>query len=164
MHFALLALLSACDSGPTAPLDASDSNDAGSVVDAGADGGFDSGPPPFVAVYDLLHARNCIYPCHDRTANGGLSLSPFDGFPARHPEDDLDRAYRALTSARATSPFCAGEMRIVTGEPDASLLLKKVAPGPAPCGNRMPAGEMFPRLTADEVEVLRVWISNGAPF
>lgn len=162
MRFVFLAFALGCDTAAmqSPGLDADLGSDAG-ALDAGADSGLDAGPPPFVAVYDVLHARNCIYPCHDRTAYGGMSLSPFDGNPVRHPDDDLELAYRALMAPRATSMLCVGEVRIVPGDPDASLLVRKVADGPAPCGERMPAGT-FPRMPAEDVEVLRAWIASGA--
>jgi hypothetical protein len=163
MRLVFLAFVAACDSGAVEPRDAGSAvSDAGAILDAGTDAGLDAGASPFVAVYDLLHARNCIYPCHDRTANGRLSLSTFDGLPARNPDDDLDFAYRALGQA-AGSPFCAGEDRVVEGDPGASLLIKKVQSGPAPCGSRMP-GSPYPRLSLEDVEVLRTWIANGALF
>jgi hypothetical protein len=163
MRFVFLALALGCDTAAMSSpgMDADLGSDAG-ASDAGADTGTDAGPPAFVAVYDVLHARNCIYPCHDRTAYGGMSLSPFDGNPVRHPDDDLELAYDALMAPRATSMFCAGEVRIVPGDPEASLLVRKVATdGPAPCGERMPAGT-FPRMPAEDVEVLRAWIAGGA--
>lgn len=54
-----------------------------------------------------------------------------------------------------------GACNVVPGDPDASFLLEKLGPSPR-IGARMPNGR--PPLAADELDLLRAWIAEGAPL
>ncbi|MFQ5515772.1 MAG: DUF4215 domain-containing protein [Myxococcota bacterium] len=66
---------------------------------------------------------------------------------------------------------CAGEVRVVPGSPEVSLLYKKVTQNDV-CASRMPARMVFPDgfadcrsggcLAPDDVELIRRWIAGGA--
>jgi hypothetical protein len=51
---------------------------------------------------------------------------------------------------------------IEPGDPDASFLIVKVSSETLPPAQGAPMPAHFPRLTADEVEVVRTWIAEGA--
>lgn len=59
-----------------------------------------------------------------------------------------------------------GRVRVVAGDPDMSLLFRKIdakARGiPAPCGDPMPQGDPLPPLSSAELQAVRDWIANGA--
>lgn len=85
----------------------------------------------------------CSY-CH--TATSPFSPNVVDPFSARG-------------LVNVNSGF--GGKRVVPGDPDASVLMKKLTtPLPANVGEAMPLN--YPRLTADEVELVRRWIAEGA--
>ena len=72
-----------------------------------------------------------------------------------------DDAYRELVGAPAAGQGCAssGLLRVVPGEPDASLLLEKVATRNPSCGDPMPVASM---LATHRIEQIRAWIERGA--
>jgi hypothetical protein len=69
-----------------------------------------------------------------------------------------DRAYGELLSKRARAGACAGEPLVVPGNPDASVLFKRI--GGAACGASMPLGSDL--LPAAAVDAIRAWIAQGA--
>jgi hypothetical protein len=119
-----------------APLPVMDGSDAGPVPEPGT---------TFADVYDILE-RRCAG-CHSGgpDASGGLDLS------------DPDTAYLSLVGAPSR---CGGGTtdRVVAGDPDGSLLYRKVAAIDL-CGSRMPPSAPLP---AAEVEVIEAWIAAGA--
>jgi hypothetical protein len=124
----------------------------------GSDAGdFDAGPMDsitFTSLYDDLFAQpsfgtgpGCANDyCHGATGSGGLSVSTKQG------------AYDALVSAEG-SASCGGEIRVVPGDPDASLLVQKIT-DPS-CGDRMPKDNEDP-LSPETVARIRAWIRAGA--
>jgi hypothetical protein len=85
--------------------------------------------------------------CHEGpTANGSVDLAP-------------DRAYAELRSRGARAGACAGQAFVVPGDPDASVLWKRV--GGSECGGSMPLGS--PLLPAADLDAIRAWIAQGAP-
>ena len=51
-------------------------------------------------------------------------------------------------------------MRVAAGQPDMSLLYKKVSTAMPECGGKMPpSGTMLPQAKLDQI---RTWIMNGA--
>jgi len=124
--------------------------------DPGAGGGggprpTPSGAPTFRAVYEeVLVAEGCNTPlCHGGGA-GGLAMTSRDG------------AYAALVGAAAAGPFCdsSAMLRVVPGDPAASLLFEKVASRTPRCGDPMPIAAM---LAERQIEQIREWIARGAP-
>lgn len=87
----------------------------------------------------------CSY-CHYSGADFGPDLTdPF------HPERGLGL------------PSAYGDPRVVPGNPDASLLLVKVAALEMPEGLGKPMPLHFERLDPTELRILREWIARGAP-
>ena len=86
-----------------------------------------------------LLPRHCSR-CHsDKQAEGGLQLS---------------------TKQHAFSAADSGEPVIVSGKADASLLIKRISG--SELGDQMPADAQ--PLSADEIELLRKWINQGAKW
>lgn len=121
-----------------------------------------SGGAAFARVMDVLrNEHGCIGGfCHGSA--GGLNL-----------QATLVEQYSALlgtdcTGAPAGDPsvggMCAGRVRVVPGDAEASVLYQKIARKPQ-CGTAMPPpGATAAELTAAEIEVVRSWIERGAPF
>jgi len=72
--------------------------------------------------------------------------------------------YDQLVDIPADRAPCAGQVRVVPGDPDASLLLMKLVPGASGCGEGMPAGGgLFGLpLSAEQIELVRRWIGDDA--
>jgi hypothetical protein len=90
-----------------------------------------------------LLSRHCLG-CHgldEESRQGGLRLDERDA---------------------ATGLADSGEAAIVPGDPAASQLMVRVAS--AEDEERMPPAESGPPLSADEQELLRRWIAQGAPY
>jgi hypothetical protein len=85
--------------------------------------------------------------CHEGpTAVGSVDLAP-------------GRAYAELLGRGARAGPCAGQPLVLPGDPDASVLWKRLAG--SECGGRMPLGS--PLLPAGELDAIRTWIAEGAP-
>lgn len=93
--------------------------------------------------------RNACVACHTnvgRIPAGGLNLLP-------------DASYAALVGVPSvTNP---GGTRVIPGDPDASILIRKVEGAPGIVGQRMPLGGP-PFLTAGQIQIIRRWIELGA--
>ena len=96
--------------------------------------------------------------CHASTVAGQLKMT------------NTMEAYTALVGVKAMggnlvmngSPNCKDSnlVRVVAGNPDASLFFKKLNSATPECGGKMPpAGAMLPPATLDQI---RTWIMNGA--
>ena len=107
-------------------------------------------PPTFGALYrDVIQPSGCTAGfCH-----GGARVANLD-------METEDRAYAALVRVSVSSLGCDIAVRVEPGDPEASLLWRKVAPGVAACGPKMPAGTAG--LPAADAERVRVWIDGGA--
>jgi hypothetical protein len=154
------------DSGP----DVQDASDGaavsdGSVVDAAVDAAADAATadPTFQEVQTYFLNLGCgagssgpprpgVRSCHGDSAAGGLSLVG---------PDALD----ALLNIE--SPVFSGEIRVIPGDPDNSLLMKKLtnnlelADG-GTLGAPMPTGEAIQWHEAEGVDLVRQWIAAGA--
>jgi mono/diheme cytochrome c family protein len=86
--------------------------------------------------------------CHTtagRTPEAGLSLLP----GASHAN--------LVNVASTTNP---GGIRVIPGNPDNSILIRKLEGTPGTLGERMPLNGPF--LSAAQIAVIRQWITNGA--
>jgi hypothetical protein len=123
---------------------------AGSGVTGGA--GAAPAPTTFSGIYTSILSRRCAGPvCHTGTSTGGaFSLSGGTAAAVR----------TSLVQKPASGSECmsSGLQLVVPGQPDMSLLYRKIAEMP-PCGARMPPAGA---LTADEIAGIRTWITNGA--
>jgi len=92
--------------------------------------------------------QNCLtVACHEGpTANGMVDLAP-------------GRAYSELMGRGAHAGACAGQPLVVPGDPDASVLWKRITG--SECGGRMPFGS--PLLPGVQLDAIRTWIAEGAP-
>jgi hypothetical protein len=146
---ALVALaLAACGAGTGEGLDP---NGRPTTLGAGGGSGF---APPVSALAPTLDSIqtnvfsvNCTVPgCHGGgTVQFGLRLDP--GF-----------SYGNLVNV--ASPRDASLVRVVPGNPDASLIIQKLE-GTQTLGDRMP--DFGPYLPQSTIDVIRLWIANGAP-
>ena len=141
---------------------------AASCGNSGSGGGpVDPGPGPgnpsctddqkqfsstFAGIQEVIFERHgCTEQiCHGSAAQGGLNLSPDVAY---------DNIYDKLASG------VSGKL-IEPGDNDRSYLWLKLAAATSPgsvdiSGSPMPSGR--PALSADELELLRLWIYNGAP-
>lgn len=75
-----------------------------------------------------------------------------------------DQLYKRLVSEVAQREPCKGEVRVVPGSLQASLLWKKLAPGVEVCGSKMPRSiPLFgPPPTEAQLDLLKAWIESGA--
>jgi hypothetical protein len=92
---------------------------------------------------DVLAVRCAGSVCHspgDMPAGGLDLVSP----------DPVERV------AGVDSPNCSGQVLAVPGDPDASLIIRKLSDSP-PCGSRMP---LVGDLPADEAACIRDWIEE----
>lgn len=115
--------------------------------------------PTLSSLWPNVLAPRCAIPCHSGgplAAAGGLDLGA-----------DAVTARARLVDQASTSARCAGMalVRVVPGDPEASLLFAKVAAkteATAVCGDPMPQGSARPALSTEEVEAIRQWIEDGA--
>ena len=113
--------------------------------------------PGFAKINSEIFEPNCTFACHSggAFAAGGLDMKA--------------DPYRTLVDVRPVASVCKADpmVRVAPGDPDKSLVyvkvVAKVEGKPAPCGDGMPAGVDRAALTADEVDVIRAWIEDGAP-
>jgi hypothetical protein len=70
-----------------------------------------------------------------------------------------DRAYAELRGRSARAGACAGQPLVVPGDPDASVLWKRL--GGSECGGSMPLGSSL--LPAADLDAIRTWLAQGAP-
>lgn len=95
----------------------------------------------------IFTPKCAFFGCHDATT--------------RSEGVDLSSAEDSFNSLVGVPSVCAGRIRVVPGEPEASYLLDKVGAGDdVPCSDIMPLGA--PRLDDAEVALLRAWIAEGA--
>lgn len=131
----LLAVLgAACTTGST---DTSDTDDT-DVAPAAT----------FQRVEDEVIKPSCAFSfCHSGGASGGLRLT-----------GDAADDHAALVGVLATG--LATETLVIPGDPDGSYLVKKLEDASGIAGARMPSGGP---LTADQIQLVRDWIADGAP-
>jgi outer membrane protein assembly factor BamB len=119
----------------------------GKPIEPGSEGPVATHAPTYSAIYDeILEPQGCSADrCH-----GGLGLK-------------LANKATGLTSLMADVGVgsCAGMKFVVPGQPDQSLLYRKVADDMPPCGARMPLS--LAPLGPEEIAQIRTWIEMGAP-
>lgn len=109
------------------------------------------GGPTFAEVQQQVFNPNCLSAgCHNAgDSAGGLVLA-----------GSAARANLVGVGAVNANASAAGLVRVVPFDPDASFLLSKIVGPPANQGNRMPIGAA--PLSADDIDLVRRWIANGA--
>lgn len=112
----------------------------------------DQDPETFSSIYTQILAKKCAGAvCHSGdAADGAFRLAGVTSASALHA---------SLIDHAATGSQCAASSMslVVPGNPDSSLLYRKLTASP-PCGSRMPPTA----LSANEIENVRAWIANGA--
>jgi hypothetical protein len=118
----------------------------GGMSGAGGQGGMGSTGPTFAPVYAIIMAKcgGGAAGCHVTGSSGGLRMPN-----AATAHDNL---------VGVASSQCAGEMRVVAGNADDSLIVQAIE-GTA-CIDQMPDGRA--PLTAGEIAMFRAWIDGGA--
>jgi len=99
---------------------------------------------------EVINETNCGGPlCHTGTA-AGLRLGP------------VDQLHAELVGKMATGAECgtSGLIRVVQSDSANSLLYRKISGGPVPCGDPMPPPPQM--ISADKIEMVRLWIDEGA--
>jgi hypothetical protein len=108
-------------------------------------------PATLAVIQASIFSPRCALPlCHDSASRAGnLVLEPASSHADLVGiEPDVDTAEEA------------GLLRVDAGNPDNSFLLIKIEGPPPDQGGRMPLVGRF--LNADEVDVIRAWIADGA--
>jgi hypothetical protein len=121
---------------------------------------FTPGSPTFTAIYqEIIVAKGCNGgpTCHAGLAAGQLKMT------------SQTEAFMSLVGVKAmgvnlvmgSAPNCKDTTltRVVAGNPDMSLLYKKVASAMPECGGKMPPTAMLPQPMIDQI---KMWIMNGA--
>jgi hypothetical protein len=124
--------------------------DGGIPTSDGGDGG--SGGASFTTIQQEIFASDCTSSaCHSSaTRAGGMSLVAGD-------------AYEALVNVAPDNPVAraAGLLRVKPDDPTHSFLIDKLTGMlDAGEGSAMPLGGI--PLRADQIEMIRTWIANGA--
>jgi hypothetical protein len=137
--------LGACGGGSGEGLD--ENGEPLQAGDPGAGGGGTAGLKPTLAsIQANVFTPTCAVPgCHGgASAQIGLRLDP---------------GFSAGSLVNVASPRAANLVRVVPGDPDASFIVHKLE-GTQSLGGRMPLfGPYLPQATID---VIRLWIKNGA--
>lgn len=117
----------------------------GAGAGSGGQGGSGGSGTTFAAVYTIISAKcGGAAGCHINGTSGGLAMP------------NAATAYDNLVGVN--SQECSGEVRVVAGDADASVIVQAVE-GEA-CVERMPRGRAA--LTANEITTIRTWIDGGA--
>jgi hypothetical protein len=119
----------------------------GKPIEPTAQGPVATHAPTYSAIYDeVLEPQGCTADrCH-----GGLGLKLAN----------KQAGHTSLLNDLGVGG-CAGMKFIVPGQPDQSLLYRKVADTMPPCGARMPLS--LEPLKPEELTQIRTWIEMGAP-
>ena len=123
--------------------------------DAGAASG---GEPTWTGVYnDIIVGTGCSgsAACHGGDV-GKLQMKDKDS--SYKALVDVDAMGTNLTSDSGQDCKDSGLKRVVPGNPDESLLMKKLEDS-QPCGTSMPPGAPLP---AEQIDQVRAWIEQGA--
>ncbi len=108
-------------------------------------------PGPFAQVQQIFN-QSCVGAfCHDVQGRSG-NVVLVEG-----------QSYTELVGVQPDNRNArtAGLLRVDPGNPDNSFLVVKLEGPPPPMGSRMPFGQ--PPLSASEIQVIRDWITAGAP-
>jgi hypothetical protein len=135
-------VLGSCGGGSGAGLD-----ENGQPLPPGGTSGSGDLAPTLSSIQANVFTVHCAVPgCH-----GGAN-----------PQESLrlDPGFSAGYLINVASPRGDAFVRVVPGDPDASLLIQKLE-GTQPVGDRMPL--FGPYLPQSTIDVIRQWIRNGAP-
>jgi hypothetical protein len=91
---------------------------------------------------------------------GGCTSGYCHGVSGTLPMTTAETAYAWLVGVRSGWVACAGEVRVIPGRPEESLLWRKLAPEVPACGRKMPLGR--DPLPAAKRNLVRRWIEGGA--
>ena len=97
----------------------------------------------FSSIQSLIFEPQCVR-CHGTVLNAGLDL----------------RAATGSANLVNTTSTQVALLRVAPGDPEASYLIHKIDGRTGIVGSRMP--QVPPFLSADEIDVIRTWIANGA--
>ena len=114
---------------------------------ASGDGGASTGQARLSVIQKTVFDRHCVSDCHE-LVNAAANLKLASG-----------KSYQNLV--QQASHQIASQVRVVPGDPDRSYLVKKMEGGAGMVGDRMP--RLAPPLPKAEVELIRAWITRGAP-
>ncbi|MEO0323881.1 MAG: hypothetical protein AAF447_13055 [Myxococcota bacterium] len=114
----------------------------------------DMGTTSFRAdVFPIIAANCAISGCHGSTRTSANLLM-----------DTPDTAHASLVDVEAMGGPCTEDsvarIRVVPGDPEASLLVSKVTETPPDCGNPMPLAQ--PALSAADQATITAWVAAGA--
>ena len=100
--------------------------------------------------------------CHGTASATSLGMGFLLGDPDTTNPTNICNAYHNILNKKSVTPMCASTnlSLIVPGQPDSSLLLKKIE-GTQPCGMGMPLGAPLGPNNAITLAV-RQWITAGA--
>jgi len=107
-------------------------------------------PVSFADIQDQVFGPICSV-CHTGPTSGNL--------PSGMNLSTAADSYGALVNV--TSIQQGSLLRVNPGDPDASYLIRKLEGGPGITGSRMPQGGPF--LSQATIDMIRQWISDGAP-
>jgi uncharacterized membrane protein len=105
-------------------------------------------------VYEAVITKRCGNCHNDAPSFGGLAFFPGGAAAAYANLVDVPAGTEDGYLCRAS-----GLVRVKPGEPEASLIYLKLTN--PPCGSRMPPAA-FGTPTAEQVELVRKWIADGA--
>jgi hypothetical protein len=125
--------------------------------------------PTFTNVYTNVLGARCSS-CH-RPGGSGAGTGMLDMSTAPLAYAGLVGVPAAGTAGGSSGVTCASlapsQLRVSAGNPDASLLLNKVATKltgqPSLCGSPMPVPATATPVTQAQVDLIRAWIAAGAP-
>ena len=122
----------------------------------------DLSAPTFTNVYKAILSKSCAEPqCHGSSGAGNLFMTNFIQAASQLVHIPANGQCAAADGGLSTTCGCkdSGKLRVVPGDPDASLLVEKLSGSPG-CGERMPpTGEPL----SDELqELVKNWIRAGA--
>lgn len=113
--------------------------------------GAGSGPTPLAPTLASIQANVFSVNCAISGCHGGGAVQ--QGLR-------LDAGFSAANLINVSSPRNAGLIRVVPRDPDRSFLIQKLE-GTQTLGDRMP--QFGPYLSQATIDVMRLWIQNGAP-
>ena len=139
----------AADEGPSDAADEGAEDVTQETLDAGSEEDAEVGEVvSFAALYsEVLEGQGCTNGCHGGDA-GGLALY------------SAEVAYENLVNTPAETPGCEVTMRVVPGDPEASMLWVRVRALDDDCMPKMPPGSEG--LTQEDADHIYDWIATGA--
>jgi len=133
-------------------------SDASDAADAGAEGGFTR------EIFPLLQAAGCGVECHtyeNRVVRHWALTTPEATYAEWVNHSGFDHCAPNGDGIVAPTP---DKIRVVPGDPDSSMVIKKLTDPWEMCG--IFSGHMPPapadRLPADQIDRIRAWIAAGA--